>query len=249
MDNNIEKKTGKIMLLEGLGKENTPFYFLLSAGTKEPYVHCDSQTFDDECRIFFQEESASAEAKKLTESGYPVTVGKLESKQMLSLFTSLYTLGINAIRVGDTPEDVMQVEEIVKRKPQDQIPKGTQWIENPQLHLTALYFAQELRKQGGADMNRIHELQEELAAHLKRGKLLFALEQDGKGTPIVKLKNGDCFQPVFTDAMAFSRFNREKKFKSVIVDAEKLPQVLDKNAKGVILNIGGVNLPFSVEKG
>lgn len=81
-----------------------------------------------------------------------------------------------------------------------------------------------------------------------KSKFIFALQQDGKGTPLVKLNTGDKYQLVFTDAVEFSRFNRNNAFKPVIVDAAQLPKVLDKEAKGVVLNIMGVNLPLAVNR-
>ena len=48
--------------------------------------------------------------------------------------------------------------------------------------------------------------------------------------------------------MEFSRFNRNNAFKPVIVGAAQLPKVLDKEAKGVVLNIMGVNLPLAVNR-
>lgn len=48
--------------------------------------------------------------------------------------------------------------------------------------------------------------------------------------------------------MEFGRFNREGRFRAVVVESDKLNKVLDKNAKGVILNIMGVNLPLVVNR-
>ena len=127
--------------------------------------------------------------------------------------------------------------------------EGKQWIENPQLHLTALYFAQEVRRPKELqDAKRMAQLQEEMSADFMKSKFIFALQQDGKGTPLVKLNTGDKYQLVFTDAVEFSRFNRNNAFKPVIVDAAQLPKVLDKEAKGVVLNIMGVNLPLAVNR-
>lgn len=86
------------------------------------------------------------------------------------------------------------------------------------------------------------------AADFMKSRFIFALQQDGKGTPLVKLNTGDKYQLVFTDAVEFSRFNRNKAFKPVIVDAAQLPKVLDREAKGVVLNIMGVNLPLAVNR-
>ena len=85
-------------------------------------------------------------------------------------------------------------------------------------------------------------------ADFRKGSFLFALDKEGQGTPMIKMKNEDKFQPVFTDAVEFGRFNREGRFRAVVVEADKLNKVLDKNAKGVILNIMGVNLPLVVNR-
>ena len=69
------------------------------------------------------------------------------------------------------------------------------------------------------------------------------LPEEGNGIPLVKLKSGDIFQPIFTDVIEFQRFNREKKFRPVVVDALKLAQVLPEEAKGIVLNPLGVNMP------
>lgn len=235
-------------LLERLGKENTPFFVLMSACTREPYVQCDEVTFDDECMIFFEEEAAKEKAKELAREKIPVTVAKLESRQMLMFFSSLYTMGVNALRI-DVPEQdpVIQLEKIVKRREHSELPDGSVWVENPQLHLTALYFAQELRRPAGSHTaERLKELQEELTADFKKARLLFAVEKGGQKTPMIQLKDGTKFQPVFTDAMEFGRFNREGTFTAAVVEASQVPKALDRAASGVILNIMGVNLPLSI---
>ena len=244
MDINTVKKT----LMERLGVENKEFFVLMSACTRAPYVQCDAETFDDEVLLFFEEERAKEKGKALAEEQIPVNLTRLESKQMLTFFTTLYTMGVNAVRL-DLPEGSasLQLEEVVKKRDQKEMPDGTVWIENPQMHLTALYFAQELRKPAKPDtQQRLLELQEELGADFQKGSFLFALNNDGKGTPMVKLKNGMKYQPVFTDVIEFHRFNREQKFRPVVVEAKNLLKVLDKDATGVILNFAGVNLPLAV---
>ncbi len=169
---------------------------------------------------------------------------------MLLFFTNLYTMGVNALEISyDDQKELIQIDEFAKRREDPQLEEGKQWIENPQLHLTALYFAQEVRRPKELqDEKRMAQLQEEMSADFMKSRFIFALQQDGKGTPLVKLNTGDKYQLVFTDAVEFSRFNRNKAFKPVIVDAAQLPKVLDKEAKGVVLNIMGVNLPLAVNR-
>jgi hypothetical protein len=58
----------------------------------------------------------------------------------------------------------------------------------------------------------------------------------------------DVFQPVFTDVLEFQKFNRENKFRPVVIESQKLPQVLAKEAKGVVLNPIGINMPMLLNK-
>ncbi len=236
-------------LLARLGRAGCLFV-LMSGCTREPYVECDEKTFDDKVFLYLTEEEAKEHEEQFGENKIPVSVARLERQQMALFFTNLYTMGVNALElVSEGVHELIQLEDFVRRRDTSQLPDGTRWVENPQLHLTALYFAQELRKPADpGTKDRLLELQEELTADFKKGSFLFALEKEGKGTPMVKMKDGQKYQPVFTDALEFSRFNQEKQFKAVAVEADQLLQVLDKEAKGVILNIVGVNLPFSVNR-
>ena len=175
------------------------------------------------------------------------TAGRIEGKQLLMFYTSLHTMGINAIvvREGEN-ETLIQLEELVKRIEQ---PEGKVWVENPSLHLTALYFMQEFRKQPNQQITgQMRQLQEEIAANFEKARFIMAVSTEEKGLPLVKLNNGDVFQPVFTDVLEFQKFNRENKFRPVVIESQKLPQVLAKEAKGVVLNPIGINMPMLLNK-
>ena len=195
-------------------------------------------------------EEAKKEAAKLAEEKVPVTVAKINGKDMLVFFTGLYTLGVNALVVTDKGEKAsMQISDIVKRKSPEDMPQGTVWVENPALHLTAAYLAQEMRRPAAsADKERMAELNEELTADFKKGTFIFALQKEEKGIPLVKLKDGQLYQPAFTDILEFQKFNRENKMRPVVVEAAKVPTVLANEAQGIILNVMGVNLPLTVSR-
>lgn len=94
-------------------------YVLLSLCTGEPYVVCDQETYDDEIIVFFDSQAAIKEAKEQTEAGRPVRPMKLENKQFLLFYTSLYTLGVNALLVKDGRRDTLiQLQDFVKRNKQ-----------------------------------------------------------------------------------------------------------------------------------
>ena len=211
---------GKDRLLAQMKDAEGAVYVLISGFTKEPYVECDKETYDDKVFVYMEEEAAKAKAEALKEEKIPVGAAKILSGHMLLFFTNLYTMGVNALEIHyEDKVDLIQIDEFAKRREDPQLEEGKQWIENPQLHLTALYFAQEVRRPKEVqDEKRMAQLQEEMAADFMKSRFIFALQQDGKGTPLVKLNTGDKYQLVFTDAVEFSRFNRNKAFKPVIVE-------------------------------
>ncbi|HIX14742.1 MAG TPA: SseB family protein [Candidatus Hungatella pullicola] len=225
-------------------------FTLVSVCTKEPYLTCDPETFDDEVRLFFQPEEAKAQAKKLLDEKVPVTVAKMENQQMLMFYTNLYTMGANALRVlDDGMETVFQLQDIVRKREPDQLPEGTVWVENPQLHLTSLYYAQELRRQEKTENNsQLREYQEEISVNYRKGKYILAVQKEDKGTPLVKLTDENMYQPVFTDILEFNKFNKENKFTPIVLSADKIAQLLPPEAKGVVLNLLGVSLPMALRK-
>lgn len=159
-------------------------------------------------------------------------------------------MGVNAIQVHVGEEQKMiQLTEFVRRKDPEESKNGKVWVENPELHLTMLYYMQDLRRHPNQEITpELNDLQEEIGAHFTKGRYIVPLPEEGNGIPLVKLKSGDIFQPIFTDVIEFQRFNREKKFRPVVVDALKLAQVLPEEAKGIVLNPLGVNMPLTVQK-
>ena len=76
-------------------------------------------------------------------------------------------MGVNCLAVnhGTDMAVSVQLSELVRRRNPDELPKGQKLVENPALHLTAMYFIQELRRIGGAEITQeIKDLQEELSA-------------------------------------------------------------------------------------
>gem|GEM_PF-170331 len=211
----------------------------------DAFLNCDNVTIH-------ADEGSVAEkfAQKLAEQQIPVGIAKVDRKSLLLFYTSLYTMGVNAIQVHVGEEQKMiQLTEFVRRKDPEESKNGKVWVENPELHLTMLYYMQDLRRQPNQEITpELNDLQEEIGAHFTKGRYIVPLPEEGNGIPLVKLKSGDIFQPIFTDVIEFQRFNREKKFRPVVVDALKLAQVLPEEAKGIVLNPLGVNMPLTVQK-
>ena len=234
------KLLGQLRLTEAL-------YVLMSDFTRMPFVECSEENFDDEVFVYFQEEDAKKEAARRIEKNEKVHVVKIISKFLLPFYTSLYPIGGNCICVGKgtEKEQEIQLDELITRNREEAEKKGIPLIENPELHLTALYFIQKLRAQGEMKMTEeLKELNEEMMAHYMRGRYILGV-MENNAIPILKQKDGKVLQPIFTDMQEFMKFqniNRDSKMKTAVVEAGKLPELITKEAVGVTVNPFGVNL-------
>ena len=240
-----------ILSLLKISKE---IYCIMSAATKMQFVQCDPETFDDEILVFLNEDEAKEKAAELLKEGNPVHIAKIPQKNLLGFYSSLYAIGVNSIRVKMQYEKecVIQLAELITRPADDKVKEGQKRIENPAFHLTALYFMQLMRSAKAKDrQEEAKELSEELAAHFAKGTFIVAVQEDNK-IPLLKQKDGNlkdvAFQPIFTDLPEFMKFNMTKKLKPLVVEMKKLPEVMAKEAKGVVVNAMGVNLIMQVEK-
>ena len=58
------------------------------------------------------------------------------------------------------------------------------------------------------------------------------------------MKDGQLFQPAFTDILEFQKFNRDNKLRPVVVEAEKVPTVLAAEAGGISFKCAGSKPSF-----
>ena len=222
-----ENKNGQLpekeQLLSSL-RNAEEMYVFMSLCTKMPYVLCDEETFDDEVLLYYTEEDAQREGKKLIEQRIPIHI---VDKNMES-------------------EARLQLGELVIRPNTEDLPDGKVWVENPQLHLTALYFMQEMRRQEKPELTEeLKGLQEEILVNYGRGRFIVAVHKEN-GMPMLKQKNGDAYQPIFTDILEFRKFNKEDQFKTMAIEAKNVPKMLVNEAKGVVINPYGVNLQIPI---
>ena len=225
-------------------------YVIISSATKLPFVCCDGETYDDEVFLYYREEDAKEKAKHLSEEKYATAVAKMEDKQLLPFYTSLYTMGVNclAVNYGTDTQTSVQLSELVTRKMPDKFPNGQKLVENPALHLTAIYFVQEMWRQVSPQPTEgLEELQEEMLAHYRKGTFLMVVQEDGQ-IPLLKQKDGRVYQPVFTDMLEVQRFSRGQKIKTAVVTAGQIPGMLAENTKGVVINPFGVNVQLKIER-
>ena len=227
-------------------------YMILSLCTRMPYVVCDEKTYDDEILLYFEEEAAKAAVKKLLEKKEPVQAVKIGKKDLLAFYVSLMPLGVNCILVNQgTPVEIpIQLDEIIRRKEPEE--EGKMLIENPQLHLTALYFMQAVRKAQKVELTEeLKALHEEMMVHYQRGTYIIPVKEQA-GTLVMKQKNGQVFQPVFTDIQEYKKFlsmQKENGIKSAVLPSEKIPGLLAPETAGVVVNPFGVNLQLQIKRG
>ncbi len=226
-------------------------YMILSLCTRMPYVVCDEKTYDDEILLYFEEEAAKAAVKKLLEKKEPVQAVKIGKKDLLAFYVSLMPLGVNCILVNQgTPVEIpIQLDEIIRRKEPEE--EGKMLIENPQLHLTALYFMQAVRKAQKVELTEeLKALHEEMMVHYQRGTYIIPVKEQA-GTLVMKQKNGQVFQPVFTDIQEYKKFlsmQKENGIKSAVLPSEKIPGLLAPETAGVVVNPFGVNLQLQIRR-
>lgn len=94
------------MAVLGELKDSQEMFVYLSPCTKMPFVYCDPETFDDEVLLFRTEELAKNTAKEFLEKKIPLQLAKLDNKQFLIFYSSLYAMGVNELSLdmgGEKP--------------------------------------------------------------------------------------------------------------------------------------------------
>ena len=136
--------------IETLNKLRTveAIYVLMSSCTRMPYVVCDPETFDDEILLYYTEAEAKEEAMKLQKEGNPMQLVKVDENSRLSFFTGLFPMGVNCILVdkGLDGQITVQLDELITRPKDEELPEGKIRVENPELVLTAAYFMQQINR-------------------------------------------------------------------------------------------------------
>lgn len=234
-------------------------YAAFSAGMNVPYVTCDPETYNDQVWIFTTEEKARAFVAEYKEKQVSLLIAKMENKQLLSFYSTLYSMDINEVVLvdGETVHKV-PLECIVTQSDDSQIPENKRPVSNPKLQLSGIYFMQEIRRQvPNTEKTQLKELEEEMAANLVRARFIMAVEVTGekneKGEPNVRIpfikgQDGKIYQPLFTDLFEFAKFNKEKKFIPTPLPFENLVNGIHKELAGMVLNPMGTNIVILKDK-
>lgn len=232
------------------------------AYTNMPLVVCDPETYNDQIFIFDNEKLLQEFAKEYTEKKILLKGIKYPNKAFLGFFSMLYTIGVNElVFVGESSRQLLELTELVRKPDFSKLPKEQQPLSNPELQLTGLYFMQEAsRPLPVEEKPQLKELEEELAVNLVKAKYIVPIELlEGPESdteklknrkyrlPILKNKNDEMVQPIFTDPNELAKFNRDNKFKALAVPFSNLPKLLAKDSKGFLLNPAGFHIAMPRE--
>lgn len=232
------------------------------AYTNMPFVLCDEETFNDQVWIFDTEDQLKEFAKSHADRKILLKGIKFENKMFLGFFSTLYTIGVNElVFVTENGQETIELSDLVRKPDFSKLPADKQPVLNPELQLTGLYFMQEAsRPIPMEEKTALPELQEELASNLYKAKYVVPIEllegpesdmeklQNRKyRLPILKNKNGEILQPIFTDPTEFGKFNRQNKFKALAMPFDHLPKIMIKDSKGFLLNPFGFHIAMPQE--
>lgn len=245
-EKNVQEMEAEAMLIKKLvGVEN--LFVIFSLRTKLPFTVCDPETFDDEILVFDKPEHVHPVLTRLTEEGNPVQAGVISQKDRLNFFANLCTMGVNCIVFNSSSdvEERIQLDRVV-RTPKGKTPDGQPWIENPALYLTGVYFMQavsrNIKRQETAELT---QMREEIVAHYSKGNFLIVFNEQGQ-LPIMKFPNGDAYQPIFTDMFEAAKFQSDQPYKLGAVEAVKIPGLLAREAKGIVVNPATICLQLPI---
>lgn len=253
MENNYKEQILRIQKLE-------PMYVAFSQGTKQPFVTCDEETYNDQIWAFVDEEQTKAFVKQQFEDTKDMLACvKVPNNQLLRFFSGLYLLGVNEIVFSEEERQTkIPLEKIVIKPDYSKLPPEKRPLVNPQMQLTGIYFIQELfKRKPNNEKPNIRELEEEMAANLVRSRFLIASELVDKNAPAeaaniripyVKNKEDKTFLPLFTDPQEFTRFNAESKFNASILDFKNIEKVVGTNVEGIVVNPQSLNIVILKEK-
>ncbi len=230
-----------------------------------PYVDCDPETFDDQIYLYAGEEDCREYIKQLAEKKVPTSVLKIPQAQLTGFLNSLYALDVNRVVFHDGGgQSPIDLEALVKRPDMEKLAAAKIPAMNPSLTLTMIYFLQELRRPVKHDMAKLHELEEEMIVNLVKSSFILGIEtiNDEENTdpekvniknvriPFVKTKEGDIYQPIYSDFSEFRKYTARsaQKQRMSVLGLRQLPQFLIKESKGFVLNPAGVNLVLTADQ-
>lgn len=240
-------------------QEKQHLYVPFCQATHLPFVICDPESFNDQVHMFTETGTLAEFTKPYEEEKYSFNMAEIAVPHRLQFLISLLTIGVNSIVLheGEACSEA-EISEIVNVVDYSKVPEEKRPLLNPQLHLSTIYFVQELRRPiQDRNLEKLAELEEEMCVNLVRSSYLFPIDVvEEEGDPEKKtirfpyLKDGSdqMLQPIFTDGPELQRFLKGKKLQIRKVKFEDLDKYLSKDSIGYTLNPFGVNLVLKREQ-
>lgn len=234
-------------------------YCVFSKYTRTPYIELDEESMNDRIWLYSNERFAQAAVLKMKNDKVELVPVKIDNKDFLRFFTSLFSMSVNEIVLdrGFNPMP-FELRKLVREPDFSQLPENQRPISNPELYLTAIYFTQELAlPEEVRNKEKLKELEEEMLVNISRGKLIIPVippegvekpELKDCRIPFLKLPNGDAYQPVCTDPTEFVRFNKNNGMRMIVVDGGKMVHAISKEVKGIMLNPDTLKIAIPKQK-
>ncbi|MBQ1311799.1 MAG: SseB family protein, partial [Blautia sp.] len=111
-----------------------------SQATRQPYVVCAEDTYNDQVWIFSREEEIRDFGKKKLEEDKTLLIGmKYEKKDFPKLYGTLYAVGVNSIVWNKGDEQIeIELSDVAKQRDLSSIEAAKRPLMNPTLQLCGM---------------------------------------------------------------------------------------------------------------
>ena len=232
---------------------------IFSQATRMPMVFCHEETMDDYIYIYLEEQDATEKAKALTEEKMPAFVVNCKEKEVLPFLAELRFTGVNAIcfvtpKEKGAEEFMVQLSEFLKFPDPNSLPAEKRPVDNPSLHLSILYFMQEVRRPVAKEVKEnLAELEEETSAGIARARFAIPMQDAGKdmdegkkGIMLLRNEKGDVFMPLFTDPAELRKLLKGQICQVFMCGFAAVADMMKKgSATGIVINPASSNVVLS----
>ena len=149
---------------------------------------------------------------------------------------------------------MVQLTEFLKFPEPGSLPADKRPVDNPSLHLSILYFMQEVRRPVTKEVKEnLAELEEETSAGIARAKFAIpvndvadATTESKKGIMLLKNEKGDVFMPLFTDPAELRKFLKGQNCQVFMCGFAAVADMMKKgSATGIVINPASSNVVLS----
>lgn len=229
---------------------------VFSQATKMPMIFCQEETMDDYIYVYLDDQEALEKAKALSADQRPAFVVSCKEKEVLPFLAELRLTGVNAIcfvtpKEQGGEEFLVQISEFLKLPDWNSLPAEKRPLENMSLHLSMLYFMQEVRRPIEKEAKKnLAELEEETSANITRARFMLPVKEgeEGenkgkKGVMLLKNDKDEVLIPLFTDAGEMRKFMRGKPCPIAVVDFRAVADMVMKgDSAGIVINPSSSNV-------